>query len=334
MIKPLASGVVALGTAVLSVLGFASVAVADPACATNCVVTFSPGAQTTWTVPSSAVSVSIAVAGGAGGSNTLFDTTLVPGGGGGTVSTELGTTYDGETLHILVGAKGQTITVGADVVASGGGGSYVSVPGAFLVIAGGGGGAGQWIDTASSTNTGLVGGDGGWATTSADGAAGEDPTGVAVSGSGAIGAAPGGPAAAALGLTQGGTGTVASVAPDGTIAAGDGGAPGNYLDFPVAQGGGGLAGGGGGSSLATTNQNYAGAGGGGSAFLASGLTGAGTTSNASDGVITITYSLPTLAETGVVVDWRLVAGAAVAVVLGALFLVLSLRRSRRGFHRA
>ncbi|GMA96356.1 hypothetical protein GCM10025881_31800 [Pseudolysinimonas kribbensis] len=53
-------------------------ATAAPTCDTGCVVSFTPGAQTTWTVPSDATDVTVVVAGGAGGASVYASTPAAP----------------------------------------------------------------------------------------------------------------------------------------------------------------------------------------------------------------------------------------------------------------
>jgi len=284
--KALASSAILL-IAAASILVPSMAAFAIPPCLTACVVTFTPGAQTTWAVPANASDVSVVVAGGAGGNNTYAN---APGGAGGHVTVDIGTTYNGQTLHVLVGAAGQPVTTSSP--GGGGEGSYVSSTSGFVVIAGGGGGTG-----ALSTPVGtLPGGAGGYATASADGEDGPIVNTYDISGFGAVGATPG-TATTQPGLSSyGGTGGVASVALDGTITPGVGGNAAPMLGFPIAQGGGGYAGGGGGSAeTGGPNSAGAGGGGGGSGFLAAGLTASATAPNTGGGSITFTYSLaPTI----------------------------------------
>lgn len=286
MRKAVAATLIALvataGILVPSVAAFAA-----PPCLASCVVSFTPGAQTTWSVPANATDVSVVVAGGAGGASTYAS---APGGAGGEVTTDLGVAYNGQTLHVLVGAAGAPIS--PLVPGSGGEGSYVASTAGFVVIAGGGGGTGAL----STPPAAVPGGDGGYSTVSANGADGATVNGYQDSGSGAVGAVPG-TATTKTGLVAyGGTGGIASVASDGTITPGVGGDAAAQFPYPVAQGGGGYAGGGGGSAeFGGSNTGGAGAGGGGSGFLATGLTASAVAANTGDGSVTFTYSLaPTI----------------------------------------
>jgi hypothetical protein len=266
-------------------------ALADPACVSGCTVTIVPGPESTFTIPATATSVLVTVAGGSGGTyNPRASSASAP---GGTVVVQLGTAYDGQTLHLIAGragfdSDGVPLT---DVGSGGGGGSYVATESGFLIVAGGGGGA----------NANGDGGAGGYATASADGQDAYPLT--AVAGTGAVGATPGGSGAR--------SGTVATVAPDGTIDPDD-------EDIGIAwdpddpsteailgaYGGGGLAGGGMGSGYITvvdelnlddptapippgTNVFYG--AGGGSGFLAQGLAPVSTGPNIGDGFITIAW---------------------------------------------
>ena len=271
----------------VSVLAPATVAFAAPPCLSNCVVTFPPGAQTTWVVPSNASDVSVVVAAGAGGTNTYANAL---GGSGGTATVDLGKAYNGQTLHVLAGAAGAPVTVVAP--GGGGGGSYVAGLSGFIVIAGGGAGAGAL----STPPAAQPGGAGGYSTSSADGGAGTNANGYTTSGFGAVGAVPGAPGTGDSPVATGGSGTASSVASDGTITPGDGGAPGGTSGYPTAQGGGGYAGGGGGSDqTGGPSAAAAGAGGGGSGYVASGLIVSATAANTGAGSITFTYSLaPTI----------------------------------------
>jgi hypothetical protein len=265
----------------------AAAAVAAPPCLSNCVVTFTPGAQSTWDVPGNASDVSVVVAGGSGGTNTYAN---APGGRGGTATVDLGTSYNGRTQHVLVGAAGASVTTAAP--GGGGGGSYIAGPSGFVVVAGGGAGAGAL----SSPPTAQPGGSGGFSTASVNGGDGTNANGYATSGFGAIGATPGAPGTGDSPSATGGTGTVAAVAPDGTITPGMGGAPGAQRGYPTAQGGGGYAGGGGGSDVTGGPSGAAaGAGGGGSGYVAAGLTVSAIAANTGGGSINFTYSLsPTI----------------------------------------
>lgn len=325
MRKALAASAIAL-IASAGILAPSTAAFALPPCFSNCVVTFTPGAQTTWTVPANATDVSVVVAGGAGGTNLYA---AAPGGAGGQVTVDLGTAYDGQTLHILAGAIGQDVSL--SLPGGGGEGSYVSATSGFVVIAGGGGGTGAL----SSPRAALPGGAGGFATASADGTDAPIVNTYNDGGLGAIGATPG-TATTQPGLAAyGGTGGVASVAPDGTITPGVGGDAAGFLNFPVAQGGGGYAGGGGGSAeIGGPSIAAAGGGGGGSGFLAAGLTASATAPNTGAGSITFTYSLPALAETGIPVPWWVPTGAAAFVLLGIALLAWGSRRRQRRRHRA
>ncbi len=303
----------ALVTSVIGLIAAAGILVpsmaafAAPPCLTGCVVTFTPGAQTTWSVPVDATDVSVVVAGGAGGDNTYAH---APGGPGGQVTVDLGTAYNGQTLHVLVGAAGRSVAV--NLPGGGGEGSYVATASGFVAIAGGGGGTGALaipVDT-------LPGGAGGYATASADGEDGPIVNTYDISGLGAVGATPG-TATTQPGLpSYGGTGSAASVAADGTVTPGIGGDAAILGDYPIAQGGGGYAGGGGGSAgSGGPNTSGAGGGGGGSGFLAAGLTASAVAPNTGTGSITFTYSL---APTITAPPTSVAAGAASTTTVGNL----------------
>ncbi len=306
MRKALAASVIGLiAAAGILVPSMAAFAIAP--CVTACVVTFTPGAQTTWSVPANAADVSVVVAGAAGGNNTYAN---APGGAGGQVTVDLGTAYNGQTLHVLVGAAGQPVTTSSP--GGGGEGSYVSATSGFVVVAGGGGGTG-----ALSVPVGtLPGGAGGYATASADGEDGPIVNTYDISGLGAVGSTPGTATTQPGAIAYGGTGGIASVAADGTITPGVGGLAAVVITFPVAQGGGGYAGGGGGSAeFGGPNFAGAGGGGGGSGFLASGLIASAVAPNTATGSITFTYSF---APTITAPPGSVAAGAASTTTVGGL----------------
>jgi len=263
-------------------------------------VSFAPGPQTTWDVPAGLSELQATVAAGAGADN-LLDDDSASGGAGGTVSVDLGTAYNGQTLHLLVGDRGSLLD---GQFASGGEGSFIAAPGTMLVAAGGGGGSGH-INAEPIDYRALNGGAGGFSTSSADGTAGQDYPDLTAAGSGATGATPGGPIPLAAEL--GGIGSITQVDANGVITPGEGGAAAVYRDFPTAAGGGGYAGGGGGSARpwGQPPMNAAGSGGGGSGYLAPGLTPLSTGPNTGAGFITLTYSFApalSLAEASVTVD--------------------------------
>lgn len=144
LIRLLTRRLLSLGGAITllaaSAAGFASPAFATPApagCSTNCSVTFTPGeGQMTWIVPNGAIDVQITLAGGAG--DTYATNQGGVGGPGGTVATQVGSAYDGQTLHVLAGAAGTGGQRSFPPFAPGGGGSYVAAPGSFVAVAGGG----------------------------------------------------------------------------------------------------------------------------------------------------------------------------------------------------
>ncbi|WP_344203294.1 LPXTG cell wall anchor domain-containing protein [Pseudolysinimonas kribbensis] len=272
----------------------------------SCTVTVSPGAESTWAVPANASDVSVVVAAGAGGDSTWG---AANGGAGGQITVDLGTLYNGDTLHLLAGDHGQRSD---GDIGSGGGGSYIATAAGFVVVAGGGGGGGATVDGGSSP----LGGAGGYSTASANGLDGTDAPGFHAAGTGAVGSTPGQPSTTPDVIVRGSAGTVASVASDGTITPGVGGSP--SAAYPAAQGGGGYAGGGGGGSsnnLAQYPDEEAGAGGGGSGYLAAGLDAVSTAANAGAGSITITYSLqPTISAPSTTV----VTGSKATTTVGTL----------------
>lgn len=276
---------------------------------TACSVTFTPSdGQATWTAPAGAIDVRVTVAAGSG---ARFVGSAGPGGPGGTVTTALDSAIYGQTLHVLAGAAGIDNPSWNPPYAQGGGGSFVTAPGAFVAVAGGGGGGGLQVSNTDQDGmpqpgpqVDLTGGAGGFAVATADGGRGTDSNNADSYGTGATGGTPGtGNWSAAPTATRttvpGTTGTVAAVAPDGTITAGTGGSF-TYIGQGAGDGGGGYAGGGSGAfvgqnvdgpNFTTTSTLTAGTGGGGSGFLAAGLTALLTAPNTGDGYVTFTYSI-------------------------------------------
>ncbi|WP_218063928.1 fibronectin type III domain-containing protein [Arthrobacter wenxiniae] len=274
-----------------------------------CTVTFTPSdGQATWIAPAGAIDVKVTVAAGSG---ARFVGSAGPGGPGGTVTTALDSSIYGQTLHVLAGAAGIDNASWNPPYAQGGGGSFVAVPGAFVAVAGGGGGGGMQVSSTyqdgmplADSQGNLTGGAGGFAAATADGGRGTDSNGADSYGTGAIGATPGtGDWSAASTSTRstvpGTSGTVAAVAPDGTITAGTGGSF-TYIGQGAADGGGGYAGGGSGAFVGQdvfgpnnteTDTLTSGTGGGGSGFLAAGLTPLLIAPNTGDGYVTFTYSI-------------------------------------------
>ena len=295
------SGAIALVAAATGLIpAAASAATSSPAeCVTACSVTFTPAdGQATWTAPAGAVNVQVTVA-AASGVNILGGSGG-PGGSGGTVTVALGPSVYSQTLHVLAGAVGVGGSFDAPPYAQGGGGSYVSVPGAFVAVAGGGGGSGLQ-STDNMFNPGpyvpdvkLAGGAGGFSAATADGGSGQESHDSQGFGTGAHGAVPGVGPQPSVGLAGAG-GAAASVAVDGTITPGAGGAY-TGLGQAASDGGGGYAGGGSGAFVVQqdpdmTETRTFGPGGGGSGYLAPGLAALATGPNTGDGYITFTYSI-------------------------------------------
>ncbi|MFD1860042.1 hypothetical protein EHW97_10760 [Aeromicrobium camelliae] len=295
--RVLASAVASLATAVTGVIVAAVPAHGAAPCLSACTVTFAPGPQATWQVPAGLSDLTAEIAAGSGAANSQ-DAAGDSAGAGGTIVVDLGTSYNGQTLHLLVGKEG-TLTFGGNrddgpILASGGGGSYLAVPGRFVAVAGGGGGGGHFTNESTRVVT-LAGGAGGYASIDPHGAGGENDPDLPAAGSGAVGGTPGGPSSPVA--VAGGTGGVATVDAEGRITPGDGGAAASFGNYPTAAGGGGYAGGGGGSARfwGQPPMRTAGAGGGGSGYLAPGLTPLSTRPNHGAGYITVTYSFdPTL----------------------------------------
>lgn len=283
----------------------ASAVTSSPAgCTAACSVTFTPAdGQVTWTAPAGAVDVQVTVAAAAG--VNILGGIGGPGGTGGTVTVALGPSVYSQTLHVLAGAVGVGGSYSNPPYAQGGGGSYVSVPGAFVAVAGGGGGSGrQTTDytmsvspppTVQSPDVKLAGGAGGFSSATADGGSGQDSNDSLAFGTGAHGAVPGvGPRTSATGYS-GADGAAASVATDGTITPGGGGVF-TGVGQAASDGGAGYAGGGSGAFVVQNNPDGSetrtyGPGGGGSGFLAAGLSALATGPNQGDGYITFTYSI-------------------------------------------
>ncbi|WP_129545588.1 fibronectin type III domain-containing protein [Arthrobacter dokdonensis] len=219
----------------------------------------------------------------------------------------LGPSVYNQTLHVLAGAVGVGGSYSNPPYAQGGGGSYVSVPGAFIAVAGGGGGSGLQ-STDNMFNPGpyvpdvkLAGGEGGFSSATPDGGSGQDSNGSQAFGTGARGATPGVGPHPAMGLA-GADGAAASVATDGTITPGAGGAY-TGVGQAASDGGGGYSGGGSGAFVIQDNPDRSqtrtfGPGGGGSGFLAAGLSALATGPNQGDGYITFTYSIAAPAVPG------------------------------------
>lgn len=265
----------------------AALATATPAAAVEIVSTqtFAPAPQQTFTVPEDATGLQVTVA-GAQGATRAFG--LRSGGAGGTVTLDLGTDYNGQTLNLLVG--------GVNRAGSGTSGSYLATDSEFIAIAGGGGITGFYGSTAPGTTNGgvLPGGAGGFATDSANGADGTQFRETNFSGLGAVGAVAG---ASGYSTSESGPPVVAS-------------APASVVDRVISpsstqiflgSGGDGFASGGSarGDGIVPGFGPVRGGGGGGSGYLAPGLvpistgpneTPAGSTTRA-PGFITFTWTV-------------------------------------------
>ncbi len=334
------------GFAALTVVGGLSFAPAAFAAGTTShTQTFSvTGAQATFTVPSDAQDLVVTAAGGQGATPTGN-----PGGAGGIVTVNVGTTWNGQTLNLLVGGQGggtQLPTTGS----SGGSGSFVASTTTFLIVAGGGGAPGVYTVTGMTPPSGAVpAGAGGYSTSDVNGSAGAAVGSTAVGGAGGTISAPGQPAANPGGggtFTQGTAGTSATIAA-GVITPGLGGSA--RTGAGAAGGGGsGYTGGGGGSTILSAGRLVRGAGGGGAGFLATGLTAASTAPNTQgNGYITFTWNTidpvvpaapagtsadPGLPPTGVNDGlWMGVIGGTAAVI-GAGLVLFARSRSRRARH--
>ncbi|MEO3934562.1 fibronectin type III domain-containing protein [Micrococcaceae bacterium Sec7.4] len=191
----------------------------------------------------------------------------------------------------------------------------------------------------------LAGGAGGFSSATADGGSGQDSNGSQAFGTGARGATPGVGPHPAMGIA-GADGAAASVATDGSITPGAGGAY-SGVGQAASDGGGGYSGGGSGAFVVqrdpdmTETRTY-GPGGGGSGYLAPGLTALATGPNTGDGYITFTYSIAPAtvpgAPTGLTATPDPDSGAAIiswtdpANTGGSAILGYPLQRSTDGTH--
>jgi hypothetical protein len=238
-------------------------------------VTFNyTGGTQNWTVPPCVTSVAVTIAGAKGGG---------AGGGNGAILTGNLTVTPGQVLQIRVGGAGSIFAGGyngggngfAGITGSGGGGGASDIRTTpynlanRIVVAGGGGGYGGGSDHANGANTNCPNG--------ANGANGY--------GNGGVGATT--TAGGAGGVAWGG-GTNGSA---GTLGNGGNGGSDNTYGGPGGGGGGGLyGGGGGGGDNCCTGANGGGGGGSGSSLRPTGFTCSGT--NAGNGYVTITYTVP------------------------------------------
>jgi hypothetical protein len=302
---------VMLITAALSVLAIGVVhpakASADPtpSCdATTCTVDFGTAGTTQgWNVPAGVSTITVTIAGGAGGSSAAGG---IGGAGGQMVATV--PVFSGENLSILQGTSpypgGDFGGGGAPGGAGGpeptggwgGGGSFVfeTNPTATLLLAvGGGGGAGG--DTSEIAGVGGSDGSGSDATTT-----NPDGTVVGLGGTLAAGGAGGAGNQGPSGAGQAGGGP--AMAPSNPGAGGSGGASESPAVSSGGGGGGGYFGGGGGGVDDPSAIN-AGAGGGGSGFNDPSTTVVSTSTNTGEGSVTITYPVPvTTTTSGVLRD--------------------------------
>jgi hypothetical protein len=298
-------------TAALSVLAIGVVhpakASADPtpSCdATTCTVDFGTAGTTQgWNVPAGVSTITVTIAGGAGGSSAAGG---IGGAGGQMVATV--PVFSGENLSILQGTSpypgGDFGGGGAPGGAGGpeptggwgGGGSFVfeTNPTATLLLAvGGGGGAGG--DTSEIAGVGGSDGSGSDATTT-----NPDGTVVGLGGTLAAGGAGGAGNQGPSGAGQAGGGP--AMAPSNPGAGGSGGASESPAVSSGGGGGGGYFGGGGGGVDDPSAIN-AGAGGGGSGFNDPSTTVVSTSTNTGEGSVTITYPVPvTTTTSGVLRD--------------------------------
>ena len=302
---------VMLITAALSVLAIGVVhpakASADPtpSCdATTCTVDFGTAGTTQgWNVPAGVSTITVTMAGGAGGSSAAGG---LGGAGGQMVATV--PVFSGENLSILQGTSpypgGDFGGGGAPGGAGGpeptggwgGGGSFVfeTNPTATLLLAvGGGGGAGG--DTSEIAGAGGSNGSGSDATTN-----NPDGTVVGLGGTLAAGGAGGAGNQGPSGAGKAGGGP--AMAPSNPGAGGSGGASESPAVSSGGGGGGGYFGGGGGGVDDPSGIN-AGAGGGGSGFNDPSTTVVSTSTNTGEGSVTITYPVPvTTTTSGVLRD--------------------------------
>lgn len=222
------------------------------------------GSIVKWTVPPGVTSLTIQARGAEGQYQSGLPN--VPGLGASLQGTF--TVVPGEVLKILVGQQ----PVNSYVIATGGGGSFVTdttnVP---LIIAGGGGGAGYEDASSKQGQEGMAGGTGGGPAPGAGGTAGNG-------GQAGIGSGGGGLSTNGIG-TYGGQAFV-----NGGAGAGGGGfGGGGYGDAAGSGGGGGYSGGGGGG--------FQGAGGGGGSINNGAVQFDSTGVNTGNGLVTITYTI-------------------------------------------
>ncbi len=211
------------------------------------------GAEQTWTVPTGVTAATFTLAGGAGGQ--------VTGGGDGGVGAQLRATLPvtpGETLRVVVGGQASQAGapgfngggMGTSAGSGGGATSILSSTGAVLLVAGGGGGGGA---AGSGAGAG-AGGDGGAG--GQPGLPGDPATGSTGGGGGLVGG---------IGGAAGTAGTIPGVVGGSTTSAngGVGGvAPGGSAGGNGGGGGGGATGGGGGGTGGDDGAGGAGGGGG------------------------------------------------------------------------
>jgi Putative Ig domain/IPT/TIG domain len=256
--------------------------------------TYTAQGETQFTVPAGVTSLMATVV-GAGGSPSPIE------GGTPGLGAEVTGTVDVtqiQTLYLevdVLGGSGGTAGDGLVLGGSGGGESDVRTCSATgtcpsgptlnsrLLVAGGGGGAGLSVPGSGGGNAGTTGTAGN----------GQDGTGGFENAGGGTGASQAAPGTGGTGCEGGGAGA-GGAAPGG--AGGDGGAT-NDANNGVGGGGGGAGwfGGGGGGSCPFNNDN-AGGGGGGSSFAASSVTGAQFSQAASGQAasVTLSYAVPAL----------------------------------------
>jgi hypothetical protein len=297
LVRIAGAAALALGSAAVAGFAVTTAAQADSVCATSgtpgttatCTYTWNGDAQS-FTVPAGVTSLDVTAVGAAGGS-AVYNGAGFAGPGASVEDKSVPvSTYQGQTLTVIVGgvggngspdvsgaggspggggAGGPVFTESGAAGAGGGGYSgLLTSSGQPLVIAAGGGGASQQVNGGAG-DTGSGGGIGGTNSGGGGGVGGTSTAGGA-GGAGANGGPDGSPGTSLTG-GQGGAGL-------GEAGNNSGGG-----------GGGGYFGGGGGGA-----GTFGGGGGGGSSFGVSGLTNEATASGPA--TVTISYTVPDLAD--------------------------------------
>jgi hypothetical protein len=257
-------------------------------------VTYGAGVTTSFDVPDNVRLISFEVVGGSGGRDRAAGSTCTPGHGADVTGTA--TVSAGDTLQVVVGAKGgdaQGAQGGAGGSGAGNGGTVAS--GAGTAGGGGGGGRSTLLDanTRDAAAAGGGGGCGGFGNSSGGNGGTAGQSGFAGTGDG-LGGFAGGGAAGANGGAAGGANLPADANHGGNGAPDQGGNGFGSGSFVAGGGGGGGGGDGGAGGGAASGGDGSGGGGGGGTSFENGsdwnadLT--GTAAALGDGHITISYT--------------------------------------------